>query len=746
MVRRVLFTAVAACAGIAHAACPFMEDDARDLPAHHPQVRRDGPGSGAVSTDDFMAQFEVDDTDVYMTTNTGGPIDDLESLSAGERGPTLLEDFTFREKIMHFDHERVPERAVHARGAGAHGVFKSYGDWSNITGASFLATPDKETPVFIRFSTVAGSRGSADTVRDVNGFAVRFYTDEGNFDIVGNNIPVFFIQDAIKFPDLIHAVKPRPDKEIPQAATAHDEAWDFFSQQPSTMHTLFWAMSGHGTYRSYRHMDGWGVHTFRFVTDEGKTKLVKFRFKTLQGKAARLWEESQATAGKNSDANRQDLWDSIENGLYPEWEFGAQIMDEEDQLRFGFDLLDPTKIVPEDLVPFTPLGKLTLNRNPRNYFAETEQVMYQVGHIVRGIDFTEDPLLQGRIFSYLDTQLNRHNGPNFEQIPINQPRVPVHNNQRDGAAQMYIPLNNAPYSPNTMNAGSPKQATKDQGRGFFNAPNRSTGGRLVRAVSSTFADVWSQPRLFYNSLMPVEQQFLINAMRFETSQLTSDVVKNNVLIQLNRISHDVAVRVAEAIGMTAPDADDKYYHDNTTINVSAAREPLLKIDGLKVGFLTSNAAMSDAAANLKTALDAVNVGMTVVAEHLAEGVDATYSATFAGSFDAIVVDGVASALFAPTGSLANSNSTRSPYGNSTASIKSTLFPAGRPLSILQDGYHWGKPVAVIGSGSQAFTAAGIEAGTPGVYEFADSDTSAIVDKLSEGLYTFKFLDRYPLDQ
>lgn len=271
---------------------------------------------------------------------------------------------------------------MHARGAGAHGVFQSFGDWSNITGASFLNAPEKETPVFIRFSTVAGSRGSADTVRDVHGFAVRFYTDEGNFDIVGNNIPVFFIQDAIKFPDLIHAVKPRPDSEIPQAATAHDSAWDFFSQQPSSMHTLFWAMSGHGTIRSYRHTDGWGVHTFRFVADNGKTKLVKFRFRTLQGKASLLWEEAQVTAGMNADYNRQDLFESIENGQYPEWIFEAQIFEEEDQLRWGFDVLDPTKIVPESEVAFTPLGKLTLNRNPRNYFAETEQVMFQVGHVV----------------------------------------------------------------------------------------------------------------------------------------------------------------------------------------------------------------------------------------------------------------------------------------------------------------------------------------------------------------------------
>ncbi|KAH8727936.1 catalase-like domain-containing protein [Phaeosphaeriaceae sp. PMI808] len=729
---------------LANAGCPYMNDDVQELPAHHPAVRRDEAAKAVPkSTDEFMAQFEVNDKDVYLTNNVGVPIEDQDSLSAGDRGPTLLEDFVFREKIMHFDHERVPERAVHARGAGAHGVFTSYGDWSNITGASFLKAPKKETPVFVRFSTVAGSRGSADTVRDVHGFAVRFYTDEGNFDIVGNNVPVFFIQDAIKFPDLIHAVKPRSDNEIPQAATAHDSAWDFFSQQPSSLHTLFWAMSGHGTVRSYRHMDGFGVHTFRFVTDEGKTKLVKFRFKTQQGLASRLWEEQQVAAGKSGDADRQDLWDAIENGYSPEWLFQAQIMEEEDQLRFGFDLLDPTKIVPEDIIPFTTLGKMTLNRNPRNYFAETEQVMFQVGHIVRGIDFTEDPLMQGRIFSYMDTQLNRHNGPNFDQLPINQPRIPVHSNNRDGAGQMYIPLNVAPYSPNTVNAGSPKQANKTHGRGFFTAPNRSTGGRLVRATSSTFADVWSQPRLFFNSLLPVEQQFVVNAMRFETAQLTSEVVKNNVLIQLNRVSHDVAVRVASALGMTAPAADSKYYHNNKTRGVSIAQEKLLKIDGLKVGYLTSTSAASNSTAALSSALKDIHVKFTVVAERLGKGVDQTYSATFAGQFDAIIVDSNAEALFTPPGNLAHSNSAS---GNGTARASSTLYPAGRPLQILQDGYQWGKAVGIVGTSTAVLQAAGIVAGTPGVDQFEKlSDTASIVKKISEALHTFQFLDRYPLD-
>ncbi|KAF2007886.1 catalase-domain-containing protein [Amniculicola lignicola CBS 123094] len=736
--------AIAVSAGIVRAACPYMENDARELPDHHPPVKRDG----STPTDEFLGKYEIDDSDAYLTSDVGGPISDQNSLSAGERGPTLLEDFIFRQKITHFDHERVPERAVHARGAGAHGVFESYGDWSNITGASFLGSAGKETPVFLRFSTVAGSRGSADTVRDVHGFAVRFYTDEGNFDIVGNNIPVFFIQDAILFPDLIHAVKPHPDREIPTAATAHDTAWDFFSQQPSALHTLFWAMSGHGTVRSYRHMHGWGVHTFRFVTEDGRSKLVKFRFKTLQGQASLLWEEAQVTAGKNADFHRQDLFACIENGLYPEWEFEAQIMEEEDQLRFGFDLLDPTKIVPEELVPFTPLGKLTLNRNPRNYFAETEQVMYQPGHIVRGIDFTDDPLLQGRIFSYLDTQLNRHNGPNFEQLPINQPRVPWHNNNRDGAAQMFIPLNTAAYSPNTLNGGSPRQANQTVGKGFFTSPTRGGSGRLVRAVSSTFADVWSQPRLFFNSLLPVEQQFVVNAMRFEASQLKSEVVKNNVLIQLNRVSHDVAVRVATALGMTAPDADPTFYHDNSTKGVSVARDSLLKLDGLKVGYLTSlHVSTRDGPSieSLKAALGALNVDLVVVAEALNAGVNQTYSATDASGFDAIVVSDGVEGIFIPATKPSNSSSAYStPYGNTTSDPFATLYPPGRPLEILENGYKWGKPVGALGSGQQALKAANIEPGTPGVY--AVESTGDLAENLEEGLKTFKFLDRYPVDE
>ncbi|KAF2403926.1 mycelial catalase Cat1 [Trichodelitschia bisporula] len=732
----------ASISSVAAIGCPYGYDspalERRDAAPGEPQAQ---------STEKFLKQFTVNDNDTYLTTDVGGPMEDQNSLSVGERGPTLLEDFIFRQKITHFDHERVPERAVHARGAGAHGVFESYGDWSNITGASFLSKPGKQTPVFVRFSTVAGSRGSADTARDVHGFATRFYTDEGNFDIVGNNIPVFFIQDAILFPDLIHAVKPSPDSEIPQAATAHDSAWDFFSQQPSTLHTLFWAMAGQGIARSYRHIDGFGVHTFRFVTDSGKSKLVKFHFKTLQGKAGLVWEEAQQIAGKNADFHRGDLFEAIEAGRFPEWEFGVQIVDEEDVLKYGFDLMDPTKYLREEDVPITKLGKMTLNRNPTNYFAETEQVMFQPGHIVRGVDFSDDPLLQGRLFSYLDTQINRNGGPNFEQLPINRPRAPIHNNNRDGAGQMFIHGNTAPYTPNTLNSGSPRQATQQKGRGFFTAPQRSASGKLVRTVAATFsADYWSQPRLFFNSLLPQEQQFLINAIRFETAHLQSETVKKNVLTQLNRIHNGVARQVAQVLGLTPPAADPKFYHENKTIGVSVFEKPLLKLDGLKVGYLTTQNNLGDAAA-LKASLAKDGVDLIVVAETLAKGVDQTYSAADSTGFDGVIVASGTSKLF----------------GDKPASA---LYPAGRPAQIVSESYRFGKPVGFLGDASATATSIpGVKPG-PGVYvqsaggkakraaanataaanSTSFQTTSDMAASFKDGLKTFRFLDRFVVEK
>nr|AUD09459.1 heme catalase [Thermochaetoides dissita] len=723
MHNRAAFLAWAAAAGLmtaAQAACPFAD------PAAFLQKR-----DTDATTNKFLEQYVVDDSSGYMTSDVGGPIEEQFSLKVGVRGSTLLEDFIFRQKIQHFDHERVPERAVHARGAGAHGTFTSYADWSNITAASFLNAAGKQTPVFVRFSTVAGSRGSADTARDVHGFAIRFYTDEGNFDIVGNNIPVFFIQDAIRFPDLVHAVKPSPDSEIPQAATAHDSAWDFFSSQPSTLHTLFWAMAGYGIPRSYRHMDGHGVHTFRFVKDDGSSKFVKFHFKTLQGKASLVWEEAQVLSGKNADFHRQDLWDAIESGNPPSWELAVQIFDEDKALAFGFDVLDPTKIIPEEFVPLTKLGVFTLDRNPINYFAETEQVMFQPGHVVRGIDFSEDPLLQGRLFSYLDTQLNRHGGPNFEQLPINMPRVPIHNNNRDGAGQGFIHKNKYPYTPNTLNNGYPKQATQSEGRGFFTAKGRTISGNLVRALSSTFDDHWSQPRLFYNSLTPVEQQQLINAIRFETSQLKSTEVKKNVLAQLNMVSHEIAERVASFLGLEVPAADSTYYHNNVTVGISIFNNTLPTIKTLRVGILTS-VKTQDAlkqAKDLKGRLEKDGLVVSIIAERLADGVDVTYSVADATAFDGVIVvegDG----LF------------------DSATVSSPLFPAGRPGQVLLDAYRWGKPVGGLGNKvEKAFKSVGVPTSGKGVYvEKNSTGVDSLVSKFKEGLATFRFVDRFPLDQ
>ncbi|KAH6888674.1 catalase-like domain-containing protein [Thelonectria olida] len=711
MVPSALLLASLGLATLATGQCPYA--DGGHLAARHYGGSRE-----------HVTEYEVDDSEGFLSSDVGGPMGDQESLRAGERGPTLLEDFIFRQKITHFDHERVPERVVHARGAGAYGTFTSYGDFSNVTAASFLGFKGKTTPTFVRFSTVAGSRGSADTARDVHGFATRFYTDEGNFDIVGNNIPVFFIQDAIQFPDLIHSVKPSPDNEIPQAATAHDSAWDFFSQQTTTLHTLFWAMAGNGIPRSFRHMDGFGVHTFRLVTDAGDSKFVKWHWKTKQGKASLVWDEAQHIAGKNADYHRNDLWKAIESGNGPEWELCAQIFDEDQALSFGFDVLDATKIIPEEFVPLQKLGVMKLDANPRNFFAETEQIMFQPGHIVRGIDFTEDPLLQGRVFSYLDTQLNRHGGPNFEQLPINRPIAPIHNNNRDGAGQNFIHKNIAPYTPNTLNKGFPKQANQSQGEGFFTAPNRKVSGNLLRRRPSTFADHWSQPRLFFNSLTKAEQQFLINAIRFETSHVRSDDVKKNVLVQLNKISHDIAVRVGKALGLDAPAADPKYYHDNTTTGISIFGTKLPTIVTLTVGILASSYSDSsmEQAKELKASLEGAGLVVTIVGETLSHDVGDTYSTAEAVSYDAIVVTAGAESVFEKW---------------------SPLYPLGRPAQIVTDGFNWGKPVGFLGSAKAAAKRTSVRKGD-GVY-FATS-VSSLVERLKEGLATFRFTDRFPMDK
>src|SRR6476661_4982549 len=434
-----------------------------------------------------LDRFRDDPEGQQLTTDQGVRInDDQNSLKAGARGPSLLEDFILREKITHFDHERIPERVVHARGAAAHGYFQVYRSLSRYTRAAFLQDPDKKTPVFVRFSTVAGSRGSTDLARDVRGFAVKFYTDEGNYDLVGNKIPVFFIQDAIKFPDLVHAVKPEPHNEIPQAASAHDTFWDFVSLNSESSHMIMWAMSDRAIPRSLRMMEGFGIHTFRFINEKGESHFVKFHWKPLLGVHSVAWDEAQKISGKDPDFHRRDLWDSIENGAFPQWDLGVQIVPEKDEHKFDFDLLDPTKIIPEELVPVQIVGRMTLNRNPDNFFAETEQVAFHPGHIVPGIDFTNDPLLQGRLFSYTDTQLSRLGSPNFHEIPINRPVVPVHNNQRDGHMRQTINRGNVAHNPNSMANGCPFQAKMSEG-GFVSFTER-IDAKKIRGRSASFFD------------------------------------------------------------------------------------------------------------------------------------------------------------------------------------------------------------------------------------------------------------------
>jgi catalase len=487
----------------------------------------------------------------FLTTNQGVRINDNQnSLKAGDRGPTLIEDFILREKITHFDHERIPERVVHARGTGAHGYFQVYESMSEYTRADFLQDPSVKTPVFVRFSTVAGSRGSTDLARDVRGFAVKLYTQEGNFDIVGNNIPVFFIQDAIKFPDLVHAVKPEPHNEIPQAASAHDTFWDFISLMPESMHMIMWVMSDRAIPRSLRMMEGFGVHTFRFINDRGKARFVKFHWKPLLGVHSVLWDEAQKISGKDPDFHRRDLWEAIENGDFPEWEFGVQIVEEKDEHKFAFDLLDPTKIIPEEIVPVQRIGRLTLNRNTDNFFAETEQVAFHVANIVPGIDFTNDPLMQGRLFSYLDTQLIRLGGPNFHEIPINRPIAPLHNNQRDGFMRQTVNRGHTSYEPNSLGGGCPFQAGVDMS-GFASYAER-IDAKKVRARSSSFLDHFSQATLFYNSQSEPEQNHIIRALRFELGKVETPSIRERMLGLLAEVDKGLARSVAEGLGLQVP--------------------------------------------------------------------------------------------------------------------------------------------------------------------------------------------------
>jgi catalase len=537
---------VAATGKVAPAPDPVVSASTLTEASASPKLGSGKPAIGSNPNAGPLDRVRVDSGGQALTTNQGVKVaDNQNSLKAGLRGPVLLEDFILREKITHFDHERIPERIVHARGSAAHGYFECYEPLASLTSASLFAEAGKRTPVFVRFSTVAGERGSTDTARDVRGFAVKFYTDEGNWDLVGNNIPVFFIQDAMKFPDLIHAVKPEPHHAMPQAASAHDTFWDFVSLMPESTHMLLWAMSDRAIPRSYRMMQGFGVHTFRFVNARGESRFVKFHWNLRAGTHSLAWDEAVKISGADSDFHRRDLWEAIEAGAHPEWELGVQVFTETQADQFSFDVLDATKLIPEELVPVQPIGRMVLNRNPDNFFAETEQVAFCTAHIVPGLDFSNDPLLAGRIHSYVDTQISRLGGPNFHEIPINAPLAQVHNNQRDGMHRQAIPRGRVSYEPNSLGGGCPFQAGT---AGFRSFPQPLEDDK-VRGKPEKFAEHYNQATLFWNSQSDPEKQHIIRAFRFELSKVQVSIIRVRVIAQLRNVAEELAQSVADGLGI-----------------------------------------------------------------------------------------------------------------------------------------------------------------------------------------------------
>jgi catalase len=619
-----------------------------------------GPSAPGASTGKVAAldPFRDRPRGAVLTTDQGLPLartDD--TLKAGVRGPSLLEDMHFREKITHFDHERIPERVVHARGSGAHGYFELYEPIPELTRAAFLNDTSVRTPVFVRFSTVVGSRGSADTVRDVRGFATKFYTTEGNFDLVGNNIPVFFIQDGIKFPDIVHAVKPEPANEIPQAQSAHDTFWDFVSLVPESAHMVMWVMSDRAIPRSYRMMEGFGVHTFRMIAANGGSVLVKFHWRPVLGAHSLVWDEAQKLAGKDPDFHRRDLWNAIETGAYPQYELGVQVMNEGDQVKYGFDLLDATKLVPEELVPVRRIGKMTLNRNPQNFFAETEQVAFHLGNLVPGIEVTSDPLLQARLFSYLDTQLTRLGGPNFAEIPINQPVVRVANHQQDGFHRDTINTNNANYHPNSIGSGCPFLAGE---AGFVHRAEALHGTTsLIR--SESFRDHFSQAAMFVASQSPAERLHLIEALRFELGKVNRKAIRSRMLGILREIDGNLAEAVSDGIGVAVPTGPIEVppgtsapgpRTDNGGITASPAlsldNQPRASIATRKIAVLVSDGFDGAAADSVRAALTTRGAIVEVIAPVLGRAVpeageplevDKTFKTGSSVFYDALVIPG-----------------------------------------------------------------------------------------------------------
>jgi catalase len=659
-----------------------------DQSAPAPQSPTGVPAEGLVAalTPDVRAQ-----SGEYLTTAQGLRLPDTDhSLKAGPRGPTLLEDFHLREKITHFDHERIPERVVHARGAAAHGTFESYGVAGSITKARFLSEKG-ETPVFTRFSTVLGSKGSADTVRDTRGFAVKFYTDEGTFDLVGNNMPVFFIQDGIKFPDIIHAAKPQPDREIPQAQSAHDTFWDFVSLHTEATHHVFWNMSDRGIPRSYRTMEGFGVHTFRLVNADGESSLVKFHWKPVAGVHSLVWEEAQIAAGVDPDFHRRDMADGIENGAPLEYELGLQVMPDDGTDSFhGIDLLDPTKIVPEELVPVQLVGKLTLDRNPTNYFAETEQVAFHTGHLVPGIEVTNDPLMQARLFSYLDTQLTRLGGPNFGQLPINRPHAPVNDMLRDGMHQTAIHTGVVAYKPNGIEDDEPYQAPAAAG-GYEQLP-RPIEGPAVRANPVSFDDHFTQPAMFYRSLTPVEQAHVAEAFTFELGKVYEQAIKERQLQVLANVDTDLCTQVAAGLGLPAPAGNPP-----SDVDLSPSLSQIVTVPGpiagRKIGVIADAGSDLTGIGKLRKALEKLGATVHVIAPVggvLKKGrqeqiIERSYATARSIEFDTLIVAG-----------------------------GTTVVEDIKLVVLLQEAYRHCKALAAWGDGDLALKVAGIPTDGPGI--------------------------------
>jgi catalase len=679
-------------------------------------------GDAMIDKQAQLDRVRVDDTGTEMTTDQGIPVQDTDnSLHAGARGPSLIEDFHLREKVMRFDHERIPERVVHARGSGAHGYFQVYESLERYTRARFLCDPSRRTPVFTRFSTVQGPRGSADTVRDVRGFATKFYTDQGNFDLVANNIPVFFIQDGIKFPDFVHAVKPEAPNEIPTGASAHDTLWDFVSLQPESLHMMMWLMSDRAIPRSFRTMQGFGVHTFRLVNAEGRNTFVKFHWSPVLGTHSLVWDEAQKIAGKDPDFNRRDLWDAIAAGLFAEYELGLQVIPTQDEFAFDIDLLDPTKIIPEELVPVTAVGRLVLNRNPDNFFAETEQVAFCTGNVVPGIDFTDDPLLQARLFSYLDTQLTRLGGPNFAQIPINQPVAPVHHHQQDGFHHDRIPVGQGNYHPNSLGGGCPAVAGD---AGFVHFPER-VDGHKIRRRSETFADHYSQPTLFWNSMTGWERQHIVAAFRFELGKVTHMHIRERVVAHLNHIDNDLAVAVAEGTGVDRPaKAYDNHGRSSPALSLTARHGS--GVLGRKVAILAAPGVDRAAVVGLRRAM----ADRGVVAEVLApvdgpipsegatvENIPATRALTTVASvlYDAVVVAGGEASVAA-------------------------LARDGYAVHFVAEAYKHAKPVGALGAGFGLLRRAGLP-GTDGNRAPAGASDGVVV-QTEPGQPAAQFIDGF----